>query len=105
MVVVAAMRHGVTAERAAKLWQWLGVSQRTIERWRRWWREMFPATRFWQAARGLLRSPVAITELPLSLLAQFVAEDPLSRVVSLLRFISPLTTGSAGSAALPEGAI
>jgi len=100
VVVVAAMRHGVTAERAAKLSAWLGVSQRTIERWRRWWRELFPATPFWQAARGRLRSPVASAELPLSLLVQFVADDPLAQVVSLLRFISPLTAGSAGSVSM-----
>jgi len=103
VVVVTAMRHGVTAARAAKLQGWLGVDRRTIERWRRWWTELFPATRFWQAARGLLRSAVAVATLPASLLAQWAVDDPVEQVVRLLRFICPVTTGSSGAASAVEG--
>lgn len=99
VVLATAMQHGVTAMRASKLQALFGVDRRTLERWRRWWTELFPATPFWQAARGLLRSATSVAELPLSLLAQFAADDPFEQVVLLLRFVRPVTTGSAGTVA------
>jgi hypothetical protein len=95
VVLVSAMRHGITAERAAKLRELLCISRQTLARWRVWWRELFPATPFWQIARGRLVPPPAIEELPRSLLDRFVAADPLDPLCHLLRFLGPVTTGSA----------
>jgi hypothetical protein len=53
VVVVAAMQHGVTASRMEGLSQAIGVDRRTVERWRVWWRERFPATPFWRIARTM----------------------------------------------------
>jgi hypothetical protein len=50
----------------------------------------------------LLRSPVALAELPRSLLEQLAADDPVEQMVRLLRFVSPVTTGSAGQAGALE---
>ena len=91
VVLTTAMRHGVTRWRAEKLREVLGVSEKTLLRWRTFWQQEFPATRFWQEARARFGTPVAEAELPASLLERFVGEgaEPL---VLMLRFIGPVTT-------------
>lgn len=94
VLLVAALRDGATRQRGERLRELLGVSRRTLGRWRRFWRETVPATHFWQAARGRWALPVAEEALPASLLAAFGAvAEPVERVVSVLRFLGPLTTG------------
>jgi hypothetical protein len=92
VVLVAALRHGPTPVRIAKLRKFVGVSVRTVNRWRQWWRLIFVGTPFWKAARGLLRVPLDEQSLPLALLEAFPDHDAQSRLVCLLRFISPLST-------------
>jgi hypothetical protein len=41
------------------------VPTRTLKRWRRWWREDFLRTSFWQSVRERLMPPVVIAQLPL----------------------------------------
>jgi len=94
VVLVAILRHGVTASRMERLSQALGVDRRTVARWRRWWREGFTATRFWQLARARLMPPVDGEHLPASLLDRFTGDDT-DRLIALLRFIGPVTGGSA----------
>ena len=78
VVLVAALRHGPTPVRIAKLRELVGVSVRTVNRWRIWWRQIFVGTPFWQAARGLLRVPLGEQSLPLSLLEAFSDPDAQS---------------------------
>jgi len=92
VVLVAALRHGPTPVRIAKLRELVGVSVRTVNRWRKWWREIFVGTAVWKAARGFLRVPLDEQCLPLSLLEAFSDSDAQSRLVRLLRLISPLST-------------
>lgn len=94
VTLLTALRHGTTPERVEKLRAMVGVSARTLERWRQWWLREFPRSAFWQWARGRLRAPVAEQMLPLSLLECFTDSAPEGRVVDLLRFILPLTTAS-----------
>ena len=68
VVLATAMIGGVTAIRVARLRQWLGISLRTLARWRVWWREMFVASAFWRGARGRFMPPVMTETLPASLL-------------------------------------
>lgn len=70
----------------------LGISARTLARWRTWWREDFPSTPFWRSAREQLMPPVTIAQLPHSLLDRFDAGAMADRLVLVLRFISPLST-------------
>jgi hypothetical protein len=91
VVLVTAMIGGVTATRAARLRQWLGVSGRTVARWRGWWRETFVASAFWRAARGRFVPPVMTAMLPASLLERF-AGDERCRLLRVLVFLAPLTT-------------
>lgn len=95
VVVVSVLRQGPTPARLARLRQALGVSARTVKRWRAWWLSSFVRSDFWRAARGLLRVPLDESRLPLSLLQAFQAKEKPLKLVQLLRFISPLTSLSA----------
>ena len=75
VVLVTAMLGGITATRAAQLREWLGVSVRTLKRWRAWWRETFVASVFWRGAQGRFMPPVAIEALPASLLERFAGDE------------------------------
>lgn len=90
IVLLTTMTHGVTPRRAAELRAHLGVDRRTLARWRRWWREHFPATSLWRAHRARLSPPVAVSGLPGTLLDRFAPHGSLDGVVSLLRFLAPL---------------
>jgi hypothetical protein len=93
-VLVSAMVHGITEKRAAALRDLVGVSVRTLARWRIWWRQVFPQTRFWHAARARFAPPVTEVGLPASLVARFTQEVDADRVVAALRFLAPVTAGS-----------
>jgi hypothetical protein len=69
----------------------LGVSLRTLARWREWWKAAFVDSAFWKAARAFLSPPVAESGLPLSLLERF-GPDEEERLVALLKFVRPLST-------------
>lgn len=103
VLIAAVLDARSTATERRQLRAWLGVSARTLARWRRWWRRLIPHGAFWRAVRGRFHTPVRTRELPASLLARF-AGDLSSRVVSALRFLAPLTTGRlAVAATLGEG--
>lgn len=93
VVLVSAMRHGATPARMRKLREQLGVSRRTVERWRAWWREAFVEGVFWRAAQAAFMPPVEPSLLPASLLERF-AGDGETRLVALLRFLGPITGGA-----------
>jgi hypothetical protein len=93
VVLVSAMRHGASPARMRKLREHLGVSRRTVERWRRWWRETFAENAFWRAARAAFMPPVEPGLLPASLLERFAGDDA-ARLVALLRFLAPITGGA-----------
>ena len=72
----------------------VGVSRRTVMRWRRWWCEVLATTPFWCAVGDVLMPPVERSLLPASLLERFVG-DARERLLALLRFIAPITSESA----------
>jgi len=92
-VLVTAMRHGATPARMRTLLEHLGVSRRTVERWRAWWREAFAESAFWKAATAAFLPPVERALLPASLLERFGGDDE-ARLLALLRFLSPITGGA-----------
>lgn len=73
-----------------RLSQSLQVPLRTLQRWRQWWREVFPMTSFWQATCARFMPPVVTDALPASLMARFgpCTAEPLTR---LLDFLTPIT--------------
>jgi hypothetical protein len=94
VVLVPVLRDGPTPRRLGRLSAEFAVSVRTLRRWIRWWRETFAASRFWLASAGLFARPVSGRALPSSLLLVFegLGEAPF-RVVAMLRFLTPITTG------------
>jgi hypothetical protein len=86
------VRHGASAKRVQRMHEAVGVDRRTVERWRRWWRDNFTATPFWQIARAAFMPPVEHDRLPASLLDRF-GDDSADAIVALLRFLSPITGG------------
>jgi len=93
VVLACALRDGLTPRRVRELRALLGVDRRTLGRWRQWWREPFVASRFWRATRGRLIPPVAEEALPSSLLERFAQTTPPGRLLAMLRFLMPISTG------------
>src|SRR5438552_8267186 len=71
VVLVSAMTGGVTAKRAAVMRECVGVSLRTLQRWRAWWLGTFSQTAFWRSARARFAPAVDEQRLPASLLEPF----------------------------------
>ena len=90
VVLVSAMTDGVTAKRAAAICALVGVSVRTLQRWRAWWLRTVPQMAFWKGARARFGWPVDERRLPASLLERFGGnnENDLERC---LKFLVPIT--------------
>lgn len=98
VVLVSARRAGPTPT-AARLGTQLGVTRRTLRRWRDWWCEQFPLTPLWRSACARFMPPVAAEQLPGELLDRFTgaAHEALMR---LLVWLSPVTIRDGGPAAI-----
>lgn len=88
VLLVPLLRDGLTPERMDKLREHFEVSERTVRRWIRFWRETFASSRTWQAARRLFATPVAINAMPGSLVEAFShISDLCERIVSVLKLV------------------
>ena len=98
LVVTTLRQQRSTGSGAKKLKELLGVSKETLERWMRFYREVFPASESWRRVRGLVGGEVRDQELPSGLLEQFMArfEEPERAVAGCLRFLAT------GSSSLPD---
>lgn len=67
-----------------------GVPDRTMTRWRRWWREDFPKSQVWQELRGLLLPPIGPEALPGGLLGRY-AGTLQEQVLQVLELLLPLS--------------
>jgi hypothetical protein len=94
ILLVCAMRHGLTPARVRELLQSIPVSARTLERWRTFWLEHFPTTVPFVQWRARIVPPPDLSVLPRSILDAF-AHLPLSeRVQQILFGLIPLSTRS-----------
>ena len=93
-VLACVMVHGITEKRAAVLHELVGLTIRTLARWRTWWRKTFPQTTFWRGAGARFAPPVDESLLPASLLERFSQATAADRLLAVLRFLGPLTAGS-----------
>ncbi len=91
VVLVTALAQGLTGRRLARLREHFGLSVHTLRRWRRWWREHFPGTAFWRAAKSRFVPPVASETLPRSLLDRFAGENFALKLAAALQFLCPLS--------------
>ena len=92
-VLLSMLRHGVTKQRARQIHAEIPVDDRTLTRWRQWWRHELPLTPFRQAAAGRFARPVPAADLPAGLLVTFIG-DAAKKMTALLRFLSALSTAS-----------
>lgn len=92
VVLASALQHGVSAFRVRQLKELFGASRQTLLRWRSWWLEAFPASRFWQSLRGRLMPAADEATLPRSLVERFEGNGAeggaLAGVLALLQPIS-----------------
>jgi hypothetical protein len=102
MVVVSATRASAGTAAAMRQLDALGVPPSTIARWRHWWTTGFVGTPFWALGRAAFVPPVDPALVPASLLVRFANTQPAEPLLHLLRWLSPLTSGSAVST-LREG--
>ena len=93
VVLIAILQSGASASRIERLAAVVPVPPGTIARWRRWWRETFTVTSFWQIARARFMPPIEHARLPASLLGRF-SGDEADQLISVLRFIGPITGGT-----------
>lgn len=94
VLLLPVLRDGPTPERLKRLCATFAVSVRTVRRWCRLWRETFVTSRVWQAARGRFATPIRAEALPGALLGAFSEINDLeSRVVAVLRLVSPIGAG------------
>ena len=95
MVLLSALPHDATSRRLDALQRWLKrpVPRRTLDRWRRWWRDAFPASPFWKGLRGRFGRPVDECRLPLSLIDAF-SGDESTKFLATLKLLRPVTTAS-----------
>jgi hypothetical protein len=92
VVLATALQHGPTKKSATKLSALLGISRRTLVRWRRWWSTAFATSRFWESLRGRFVPVVDAATMPASLLLRMTSVDDEFGVVALLRLLGPVST-------------
>ena len=91
VVLVTTLAAGLSGSRLATLRKEFGVDRRTLERWRLWWREVFPQTRFWKTARA--RFSPSVDGAQLDAVRDRFAEG-LDGLLRLLCFLSPMSCAS-----------
>ncbi|NIV76408.1 MAG: hypothetical protein GWN37_16700 [Gammaproteobacteria bacterium] len=94
VVLVTALSQGLTGWRRRQLHRTFGVSRRTLRRWQRWWRELFPVSAAWRNARGRFIPAVSPWHLPASLLERFGGADLGQTLIATLRFLAALSIDS-----------
>jgi len=90
VLLVSALRDGLSPRRVARLCEIYDVSRRTLERWRTWWLETFVRTDLWLVFRGRFTPVVAEGALPRTLLERFGAVGTKHGLVAALHFVGPI---------------
>lgn len=92
VVLATALQHGPSKKSVTALSSLLGITRRTLVRWRRWWSTAFATSRFWTSLRGRFVPLVDEASMPASILSRMLATDDAERLVVLLRVLAPVTT-------------
>ena len=89
VVVLASARHAGQMPAASELCALLGVSVRTLMRWRCWWREAFVRTALWRQLHAGFMPPVSSDAIPGILLERLTGNGE-AKLSSLLKLLGPL---------------
>ena len=95
-IVICLLQFGINSRHLSQIKKHfdITVSESTWKRWRRWWRESFIATKFWQREKGI----VPIFEKTnqnniVRILLNLFKGNLWEKIRLLLQFLSPLTGG------------
>ncbi len=64
VVLATAMQQGATPARASRLCELIGVSPRTLARWREWWKRAFVESAFWKSGKAFFSPPADESGFP-----------------------------------------
>lgn len=92
VVLATALQHGPSKKSVTALSALLGITRRTLVRWRGWWSTAFATSRFWTSLRGRLVPAVDEAAMPASLLSRMLGTDDAERLIALLGVLAPVTT-------------
>ena len=93
VVVLAPQRRTTLSAVAVQVIDALAIPERTIARWRHWWRQLFCLTPLWQAACARFMPPLQTLSLPTSLIERFTG-PAAEAALHLLAFLRPLSVQS-----------
>lgn len=111
LILISALLGGAINKCCEQLKQLFGViiSKETCKRWKRWWRDSFIATSFWKSVTGIVPIPHLQGPFPRQLFFMYAdCKSPFPqgkgllqscdtslarRLVSVLKFLSPITAG------------
>lgn len=69
MVLISAMLNGRSPELEKIMFEF-NVNIKTLKRWRQWWKDFFPTTKFWKKLKGELLGEVELFPLKLLVILQ-----------------------------------
>lgn len=99
VVLAGLLSQGASRWRLGHLSVKLGVSRRTLVRWRQWWRERFAQTQTWRRLRGRLSGVAPDEALPAAVVNRMQGETMSGRVIALMKLLAPMSA----SVAIREG--
>ena len=96
MILISAMLCGASPRRQRRLHEICGADERTLNRWRQWWAEMFPQTDVWRTVSARLALiGASVVSIPRQLVHHFLRQPGGSledALVGVLRLLLPLTS-------------
>jgi hypothetical protein len=94
VILISALEHGLTPKHRQELIEVLDIWPQTLTRWSKWWREIFPVSRCWQAVAGDFMPPMDVIRMPGALLGRLTGEDLLWRLCRFLGLLMPVSTAT-----------
>lgn len=96
LMLISVLMVGINDRRLASVKRHFGitVSESTWKRWRRWWRESFVQTKFWQREKSSVVLTMDTNKLIPRALLNLLEGNLAEKMHRLLQFLSPLTGGA-----------
>jgi hypothetical protein len=91
LVLISSILHKLTRQGAKELKKLAGVSYRTLFRWKAWWQNSFSITQFWKYNKAFYMPPLSTDRLCSDLVESFTANNEVTGMMRLLKFLSPLS--------------
>lgn len=93
-MLISVLNLGISQLRLTQIKKYMGlvVSLSTWRRWRRWWRDVFIKTQFWEQVKGLLPPTPSIMQGPYPRVFLDVLQGTIeAKIILLLRLFMPIS--------------